>query len=232
MSLPPDADAFRSRALSLLGPASAEWLAAPEGHLAVLATLARGKDLDSALLAEAERRGRDDAAVKGEFLACIMGKMRSMGRGNLSAKLRRYYDTIDIVQSVAGDVFAEGDLPDFEDLGSFLALLRQRLRWKAADHARRLEAEKRSEGQRDGRPIEDLSLAGDGGDPAAEGQRAEFVVQLQQALTELSERDQQLLRLYMAGQDIDALAGRVGLNRASAGRALRRAKDRLRQQFE
>ncbi|GJM22626.1 MAG: hypothetical protein DHS20C15_25410 [Planctomycetota bacterium] len=232
MSAAPDRREFVERARSLLGELSAEWVARPEVTERMRARLAEGVELDNIVLAEVAQQARQDARLYEEFMAYTMAQMRVVGRGSLAPNLRRFLDTFDLVQSVAGDVFADSDPPEFETKAAFLSLLRQRMRWKAADHARRLSAEKRSENRRDARDLEDLNVADRGEDPAAAGERADFLARLMKELEQLNKRDQQLLRMFLRGCGTDEIAERFKLSRETARRILARAKDRLRARFE
>lgn len=221
-----------TRARELLGPHSAEWVRRDDVTARMLARLQRGTELDNVVLAEVEQEARRDTELREEFLAYIMVQMRAVGRGSLAPGLRRFLDTLDLVQSVAGDVFAESDPPEFETKVAYLSLLRQRMQWKAVDHARRLGAEKRSEDRRDGRAVEEIGLHADGGDPAEAGERADFLERLRTELAQLSERDQRVLRLYLQGRDTLEIGDELKLSRDTARRVLARAKDRLRARFE
>ena len=148
-----------------------------------------------------------------------------------SSRLRRFLDTGDLVLSVFGDLWGDLGGLRFESRHQFTALFAQRMGWKAADQARRMTAQRRSEDRRVAAAPEDLELPAEGGDaqPLHLAIQSEEKQRLILILLRLKERDRELLTLHLKDLSLEAIAERTGLKydaaRQALGRAIRRARE-------
>ena len=192
-----------------------------------------GRVLEDAVLAEVHARVGEDRRVADEFVAYFLFDLMKMGRISMShsSRLRRFLDTGDLVLSVFGDLW--GDLAGlrFESRNQFTSLFAQRMGWKAADQARRLQSKRRSEDRRVAQSPEDLDLSAAG----AEEQPLRLAIQNEEKqrliliLLRLKDRDRELLTLHLKDTPLDAIAEQLGLKYDAARQALSRAIQRARQ---
>ncbi|KAA3611844.1 MAG: hypothetical protein DWQ01_07095 [Planctomycetota bacterium] len=206
-----------------LGPASEEAAAAPETQALILHHLRQGKDLEDAVLTELHRLAPKNRALADEFLSFFLQDLHRAGQFALRPGLQRFLETGDLVQSVLGDIWTELTKLRFESRDAFRAYLRQRLRWKASDHDRRLHRAKRSEGRRVEEQPEELGAPAPGPSPATlVGSREEQEL-LILALARLPERDREILRRHLRGENHVEVANSLGLGENQARKALQRA---------
>ena len=225
-------------ALELLGPASQALLRAAARRKAVAVRLQEGADLEDAVLAEVHAHLSEEGGLEplerrqlaGEFTSYLMVHLERVGALVMpkSSGLRRLHETIDLVNSVFGDVLPEIHELDFTNRRSFLALLKKRVDWKAMDKARQLQAGNRREDRRVSMPAEDELQAAADSQPLGESITNEERLRLTFILRRLSERDRELIKLYIAGHDHESIAAELGVNSEAARKALGRAIERAR----
>lgn len=225
----PDPGALGALAADLLGPAAERLLASASGAALALGRVRAGATLDDAVLGVAHAAARDDAELASEFAGWLLLEMQAAGRGIAGPALRRFVDTGDLVQSVAGDLWPELFELGFETRGQFLALFASRLRWKAADRARAQRAGRRREDLRVEPREEDRGAAGGPPSPATEAGDREEAERLALALARLPERDARMIRRWLEGADWAAIGAAEGLAPESARKAVQRAIARARQ---
>lgn len=197
------------------------------------ASLADGRDLEDAALAIVHRLSGEDRAIADEFLGHFLDAMMRIGSFSVSIGLRRFLDTGDLVNSVAGALWQDLQAIEFRSRREFLAYLGKRLEWKAADRARGLSA---------GRRREDLHREVDFADapPAQEGQdgpatmvvKEEEFDRLALALLRLPPRDRELLTRHLRGENHAAVAEALDLSPEAARKALQRAIVKARAMLE
>lgn len=211
-----------------LGPASERALSSPEAQALVISRVRAGASIEDASLWFVHREGRSDARVADEFVAYFLADLLAIARPALAPGLRRFLDSGDLVQSVLGDLWREVTSLNFESRPAFLAFLAQRLRWKAMDHNKALQRDRRREDRRiDARP-EELALAGRERAPdSLVGARDEWD-QLALRILRLPDRDRELVRLHLRGERMEGIATALGLQHEAARKALQRALTRLR----
>ena len=193
----------------------------------VLSRMRGGAAPEDAVLAVIHASAGRRRRLADEFLAFFLADLTRLGHDRLAPSLDRFLDTGDLVQSVLGDLWRDLLELRFETRASFLALLAERLRWKASDRARGLRAGKRRE---------DLRAAGDpaqhgnaaGPSPATEAGRREDWERLVLALTRLPERDRRMLRMSLQGSAVEEIARALDLEPETARKALQRARRRAR----
>lgn len=224
-SPPPAAspDDLRAAAATLLGPAAAQFLASPAGAALARARLRGGADLTDAVLGVAHGSAREDPGIASEFAGWLLLELRAAGRGLAGPALRRFLDTGDLVQSVAGDLWPELFELRFETRGQFLALFAARLRWKAVDRARMHQSGQRREDLRVEARDEDLEPAGVTPSPATEAADREEAELLALALARLSARDAEMIRAWLAGDTWERIGAAAGIAAESARKAVQRA---------
>ncbi len=211
-----------------LGPATCALLSEPEGRAFVREKIGAGAEPADAVLAFAHRQAAAHPRVADEFTAFFLADLLRLGRGRLSAGLRRFLDTGDLVQSVFGDLWPELAGLEFRTRAQFLSLLAGRLRWKIADRDRAFRGPRRREDRREALPPEDAVEAGPGGSPASLAASAEERERLILVLLRLPPRDRRLLTLFLKGEPVEAIAREEGLALDAARKALQRAIRRAR----
>ena len=209
-----------------LGPASEELVSRPSCQALILSRLRSGVGLPDAVLWLAHRETGDER-VANEFVRFFLTDMMRRGRPEVSAELRRFLDTGDLVQSVLGDVWGEFSRIEFSSRVEFLGLLSKRLRWKASDHSRRLLRDRRREDLRTDLDVIDI-LPDRQRTPDQTAALREDAERLKLATAALSPRDRLLVRLYLEGASIQETARKTGLSPGAAKKAVQRAVARVR----
>lgn len=226
---PVDPAALAARAAALLGPAAERLLASAPGAALALARMRAGADADDAVLGLVHAHAADDAELAGEFAGWLMLEMRRAGRGLAGPALRRFLDTGDLVQSVAGDLWPELFELGFETRGQFLALFASRLRWKATDRARAQNAARRREDLRVEPADDELDAARSAPSPATEAGDREDAERLALALGRLPERDARMIRRWLEGENWEKIGASERMEPESARKAVQRAIARARE---
>ena len=211
-----------------LGSASEALLGDPAVQAMVLARMRHGYDLEDAVLFQVHGAMGSNKELADELIGFFLRDLLRLGQRVKSSALRRFLDTGDLVQSVLGDLWMAIASVRFETRGRYLAYLARKLRWKASGWSRGLEAQKRSEHKRAEVPSDELELQAEADSPLSEVARGEDLDRLALGLMRLSERDRQLLSLYLKGQSPEEIAGSLGLNYDAARMALKRAMRRAR----
>jgi DNA-directed RNA polymerase specialized sigma24 family protein len=211
-----------------LGPHSEAFLIDPAVQAVVLSKIRSGALLEDAVLAEVHRGASSDRELANEFLAFFLLDLLRIGKTKLSTRLRRFLDTWDLAQSVLGNIWPELGSVRFESRASFISLLAHRLSWKAADHDRRLNRDRRREDLRVEADPEDFDVVSRDPSPASAAESANEQERLILVMLRLSERDQDLLRRHLAGEPIEATMAATGLSYEAARKALHRATRRAR----
>lgn len=213
-----------------LGPRSLALLADRAALDAARGRARAGAQVEDAVVGALFERAARDRELASELLRYLL-----FGCGDISARVPRLpaelvgvLDPDDLLQSVLGDLWPRLAELRFETRGQFLALLAQRLRWKAADHEKRGQRLRRRADLRIERPPEELGLRAPGASPLTVLALREEAGRLALALGRLPERDGTLLRLHLRGMDVEVLARECGLTRDAARKALQRAKQRVR----
>lgn len=221
------AERARAYAESRLGPASVAYLVAPETMVLVLGRMRSGRSLEDAVLAEVFRGAARHHELADEFLAHFLADLQSLGHGRISAGLRRFLDTGDLVQSVLGDLWRDVLQVRFETRTQFLSYLAQALRWKSGNEAQRLAAGKRREDLRADLPVEEA--AGSGPRPATLAGAEEERERLALLLLRLPLRDRELLAGFLRGETHQEIGARLGLGPDAVRMGLQRALARARE---
>lgn len=210
-----------------LGPYSERLVATPEVQALLLSRVRGGVLLEDAVLQEVHLASKHSSQAADEFLGYFLDDAYRRGRRLLSDDMRRFLETGDLVQSVFGEVWSSIADLHFETRAQFFALLGQRLRWKAVDKARRLNAERRKEVGRHPLSIDDLALPAEEKPPSSHLGRHEETQQMVLRLLKLSERDQLLVRMHLRGASYQDMAEATGMAPEAARKALNRAIERI-----
>jgi RNA polymerase sigma factor (sigma-70 family) len=211
-----------------LGPRAAALMANPKVLPLTLLKIRNGASVEDAVLAEVYSNCTQDSRMADEFLAFFLNDLARLGHGTLSPGLRRFLDTGDLVQSVVGDLWPSLIELEFRGRDSFLALLAARLRWKAADRARVMTADKRREDMRLSISPERNPPSAHTPSPVSELVHEEEWQQMALALARMPEREQRLLRSHLRGDSWKDIADQEGLAAESARKAVQRALQLLR----
>ena len=210
-----------------LGEASCRLLEQPAALEALRRDIAAGRGPLDALLAVVHGRLGQERALDDEFTAFFLSRLERAGSELLPrrSRLRRLVDTSDLVDSVFRDLAPDLAGLEFRTRQQFLALLVQRVGWKAKDKSRGLHTEKRREDLRVAMPPENqLSRTLDPEQqPLGESIRNEEIAQLFEILQRLPERDRQLLVLHLQEKSLQAIAAEMGMSYSAAAKARTRA---------
>lgn len=214
-----------------LGPASERLLADPAIQALALDRVLAGAELEDAILHLVHRAAPAQREVADEFLAFLLLELERNSRTLIAPHLRRYLDGEDLVQSVLGDVWPELAAARFHTKGEFLALLSQRLRWKASDRARHLGTEKVRADLRVEVAPEELPLAQRAASPSSLAARLEEHERLALFLARLPERERLVMRLHLRGEPLGEIARQTGRTEASARKTIRSVIERFQHSF-
>ncbi|MGQ0552408.1 MAG: sigma-70 family RNA polymerase sigma factor [Planctomycetota bacterium] len=209
-----------------LGLASERHLRQPAVLASARARLQAGAPVGDAVLAEIHPRIATDRRLADEFAGHFLFDLLKLGTFSMAdnSKLRRFLDTGDLVLSVFGDMWGDVSSLQFESANQFRSLFAQRMRWKAADEARRLETGSRREDLRVAESPEDLGLTAHEGEApvslAVQGEERERLILI---LLRMEERDRRMLTLHLKGRSARAIGVELGLDYETARKALQRA---------
>jgi len=210
-----------------LGPFSERLISTPEAQALLLSRVRGELPVEDAVLKEVHRASKSSSQAADEFLGYFLEDAHRRGRRLLSDDMRRFLETGDLVQSVFGEVWSSIADLHFETRAQFFALLGQRLRWKAIDKARRLNAERRKEVGRHPLSIDDIPIPAEEKPPSSHLGRHEETQQMVLRLLKLSERDQLLVRMHLRGASYQNMAEATGIAPEAARKALTRAIERI-----
>ena len=211
-----------------LGPASRQHLDRPEVQALILSRVRNGTELPDAVLGIVHEGGRDHSPLADEFVGYVVEHLIGIARPSISPQLRQLLDTQDLVQSVMADLWPDLSKVEFTSRAAFVSLLAQRIRWKTVDRARRGRRARRREDLRVPVDPQELELPADGPSPLSDVGEKEAREAFEHILTQLSERDQEMLRLHAEGAGVEDLMDHFGLEREAARKALQRAVKRAR----
>jgi RNA polymerase sigma-70 factor (ECF subfamily) len=157
-------------------------------------------------------------------------EVRLMARVLLGPALRPYLDSVDLVQSVHRSLLIglHGARFQFNSPQELLALALTMVRRKVARQWRHLRRQRRLESYSNdsqGLPEVLVSLSSSSDDPA---RAAQFNDQVRELCRHLSEAEQTILQMRLAGYDTAEIAAHLGLS----GVALRVRMTRLRQRLQ
>jgi len=209
-----------------LGPASERLMGTPAAQALLLTRLRAGQKLEDAVLGIAHLHLREDPRLADEFLTHFLDDAYRNGRRLVTGDLRNFLDTGDLVHSVAGDLWQELTELQFEGRAQFMSLVTKRLRWRATDEARRLRA--RGGPPPDETPPSPRELIDDAPPPDVALLDRDELEHVILRLLRLPERDQMILRMYLRGESVEAIASACQLNYEAARKALQRALARAR----
>ncbi|RMH00910.1 MAG: sigma-70 family RNA polymerase sigma factor, partial [Planctomycetota bacterium] len=188
---------------------------------------------EDAVLGTAHELAVQDRMIADEFLGHFLVTMMKLGHFAMLPGLRRFLDSGDLVDSVAGEIWRDLMEVEFRTRREFLAYLGRRLKWKASDRQRGLQAGRRREDLRrdprtpEGEPVE-LPAPASAPGPSTILARREEQELLAAALVRLPERDREVLQRHLRGESHEQVAAALGLRPATARQALHRAIERAR----
>lgn len=207
-----------------LGPVSLEKFREPAMLEEYLQLRKDGVELADAVLRLAHGEAIHNSSIGDEFLSHFLTAMMRVGRFSMRAGLRRYLDSGDLVNSVAGSVWKDLATVKFSTRREYLAFLGRRLQWKAADKAKALAAGKRRLDLQLNIDFESAGVANlDQAGPATQAGNQEDVDRLLAILPRLPKRDQDILRSALRGESVQQIAEAMELSQEAARKALKRA---------
>ncbi len=166
-----------------------------------------------------DRLGRGNDVVAEEAYRAYEPYLRRVVRRLLPNRLRPKFDSLDVVQSVWGDVltrFRRGDM-QFQSSAQLRAFLVRATHNRFIDHVRQTRAASQNE--------RSLSVAMPDESPASQQPRASQLAQAQELWTRLlaacPAQHHAILRLRRDGFSLEEIARRVGLHEGSVRRILR-----------
>lgn len=212
-----------------LGPASERLLGSAAAQALVLSRLRAGRSLQDAVLGVVHLHAAEDRRIADEFLTHFLQDAYRGGRRLLSAGVRRFLETGDLVHSVAGELWTELASLRFETRAGFLALLQQRMQWRARDEVRKRNSLRRGENRRAEQDVGELEIADSAPTPGTALGGKDEAERLVLLLCRLPERDQLLLRLHLRGEPLSVIARESGLQPETARKALQRAIRKVRE---
>ncbi|MDP6987897.1 MAG: hypothetical protein QF903_00290, partial [Planctomycetota bacterium] len=92
-----------------LGPSCVALLARPAAQTGAFERFREGATVEDATLAEVFEAAKADRVLMDEFLVFLLGDMMRAGHALLNPGLREYVDTVDLVDSVMGDLWGRLD---------------------------------------------------------------------------------------------------------------------------
>lgn len=207
-----------------LGPACLNRFRDPSLQEELQTLRSSGTPLEDAILRLVHREAAEDRAIADEFLSHFLSALMRIGHFAVSDGLRRFLDSGDLVNSVAGALWQDLTRVEFRTRREFLAYLGQRVQWKAADRARGLTTDKRREDLHrevdfEAAGLTDAEQAG----PSTLAGTAEEQDRLILVLLRLPPRDREILTRHLRGEDHAQVATALDLNPAAARKALQRA---------
>ncbi|NQU48063.1 MAG: sigma-70 family RNA polymerase sigma factor [Planctomycetes bacterium] len=201
----------------------------PTIRLELQRLLAEGMELEDAVLKIVHRLAPDDRAIADEFFGHFLSALMRIGHFSISEGLRRFVETGDLVNSVAGSLWRDLEKTEFQSRRQFLTYCGQRLQWKAADHSRGLTSGKRRE---DLHRAVDVEMVGASASkrpgPETEVGRREDWERLSLAMLRLPPRDRKILQFHLRGEGHAEVAKALGLSSEAARKALQRAIEKAR----
>ena len=209
-----------------LGTASAELVELPESRALLLSRIREGASPEDAVLWLLHQCAGDQRLGE-EFIRYFLAALQRRGSGRLAPAVRQLLETRDLVQSVVGDLWPGLAKVEFRSADEFVALLTQRLHWKASDYARRLQRDRRSEDLRVEIDPDDFPSDEKTGPQEVVLAREEWA-RLQEAANSLGERDRNLIWMRVEGATTGEIAQRLRLSPEAAKKALQRAVQRAR----
>jgi len=231
---PFDAAAAAQLAREQLGKRSEAVLADPQAlEQARQAYQSRRVDLLDAVLSVVHAHLGGDRELDDEFTAFFSRRLERAGKQVLPSRstLRRMYDTCDLVNSVFRDITPDLARLEFWTRRQFLALLVQRVDWKARDKSRGLNNETRREDMRVVMPPANeipaaLEVARQ---PLGESIRNEELHQLFTVVQQLQERDREIILMHLKEHSAEEIAEALGMTYQAACKARKRAIDKVSQ---
>jgi RNA polymerase sigma factor (sigma-70 family) len=196
----------------------------PTLRLQLQKLIADGMELEDAVLKIVHQLAPTDRAIADEFFGHFLSALMRIGHFSISEGLRRFVETGDLVNSVAGSLWRDIEKTEFHTRRQFLTYCGQRLQWKAADQSRGLTSGKRREDMH--REV-DVEIAGAAASqkpgPATEVGHREEWERLSLAMLRLPPRDREILQFHLRGEGHAEVADALGLSPEAARKALQRA---------
>ncbi|HJP01581.1 MAG TPA: hypothetical protein QF764_07430 [Planctomycetota bacterium] len=194
-----------------LGPGSAELLEGPGVQAGAFERFGAGATVEDATLAVVFEAGKQDRRLMDEFLVYLLGDTMRAGHSLLNPGLREHVDTVDLVDSVMGDLWAGMEEVAFRTRGQFIAFLLRKMRWKARTKLRAANREKRGGGQRVGGDVTEFGVADPGPSPISSASHRDELRRLALVLFDLDGADREIVRLHIDGVRPGAIATRLAL---------------------
>lgn len=207
-----------------IGPRSYEVVTSPPGDAALRSSLAAGFAFEDAVLQVIYPHAHNERAVLDEFLRHMSADIERTCERAIQPRLRGRLDESDVRQSVIGDLLPKLPEIQFRTRSEFCAYLHNKMRWKATDRGRQRSAAQERER---------LVAEGERGAPRAEVQQpVEALIEveeerrMQEVISQMTPREQGVLRLNLEGFEPKEIAERLGMTRDAVYKALQRGMAR------
>ena len=183
-----------------------------------------GAAVEDAALHLVHRESSNDPIIADEFFAHFLASMMKVGTLSMRNGMRRYLDSGDLVNSVAGSLWKDLASTEFTTRKEYLGFLGRRLGWKASDRAQGLNAAKRRQDLQLDVDFQAVGFANeDQAGPATVAGNQEDIERLIAILPRLNPRDQGLIRRTLRGEEVSQIAEALKMNPDSTRKALARA---------
>jgi len=225
-------DEYQAFAARELGPASYRLVQTELGKEGLRRRQEMGGEvLDIVLGAvfDALKRGDGEKELSEEFFMFLIPHAEARSHGRVAPDLKRHLESQDLANSVLGNIWSDVDKLEFTTFPQFLAMLVQRLSWKASNRGRDLRRYKRSDDARVDLDVNEMEGSSSEGSPITELVRAEDNELFIKTIMALPiERERKLIMDHLEGRSVAELAEAYGLEIGSARKALRRALNHAR----
>ena len=212
-----------------LGPASLERFKDPSLLEEYEQLLQQGIPLEDAALRILHRESVHDSSLAHEFFTHFLRSLERIGHFSSKDQYKHFYDTDDLVNSVASDLWRDLNKVEFRTRAEFMAYIGKRVRWKMSDRAKGFGAERRREDLRRAVDFQaGLLPPEDQPGPSTIISGSEEQERLRQAILSLPQRDREVLLRQMKGESLSEIAEFLGVNQEALRKIIQRAREKLR----
>jgi DNA-directed RNA polymerase specialized sigma24 family protein len=190
-------------------------------------------DLVLGTVFDALKRGDGEMELAEEFFKFLIPHAEARSHGRVAPDFKRHLESQDLANSVLGNIWSDVDKLEFTTFPQFLAMVIQRLSWKASNRGRDLRRKKRSEDARVDLDVGEMGDLRGEQSPITELVRAEDVDLFIKTIMALPiERERKLIMDHLEGRSIAEMAETHGLEVESARKALNRALKHAREHLD
>lgn len=229
-------DEYQAFAARELGPASYRLVQTERGAEDLRRRRVEGVEVSDIVLGtvfDALKRGDGETELAEEFFKFLIPHAEARSHGRVAPDLKRHLESQDLSNSVLGNIWSDVDKLEFTTFPQFLAMVIQRLSWKASNRGRDLRRKKRSEDARVDLDVGEMSDSRSERSPITELVRAEdYELFIKTIMALPIERERKLIMDHLEGRSVAEMAETHGLEMESARKALRRALNHAREHLD